>query len=585
MKKFRDLSIELKILIYFFILIMVPFTTLQYIQQQLSTANIEQTLQDNTRQLIAQAEMNVDFYIREMDNLTYIISQDQNVLDFINPDTSPDTNDFHQAKTQIRTLLTTLKVTHPEIAGIMILNYKDQYISNEMFKTSKDPLTSEKWYTKAMEQPSTSLLMSRPIGRNISTYMQYSADEVISIIKPIYHPSTEQYSGMVVIDMTLDTFEKIFNDLTVGTGGFMYIADQDSNVIYTPINPITYRIKSELFPKNNKDPLIINIENHTYQIMYSYSEQTFWKTIGVFNIDDIFKEVKTFRSYMLIIAAMTLILAFIFTLFVNVSITQPLIHLKNKMSEVESGNLDVHITSRSHDELGQLGHGFNQMVQEIKSLLNMVEKEHKDKIEAELKVLQAQIKPHFLYNTLDTIRWMAIEHGASDIEAVVKSLTRLFRIGLSRGKELISLDKELQHVESYLHIQKVRYEDDLSYVIKRDDVMTNLKVLKLILQPMVENAIYHGIKEMDEAGVITIRVELKATCLMFYIEDNGVGIDQSSVDTLNTKLKSNSLPHDVGYGIFNVNRRLKLTFGEEYGVTINSTKDVGTVVEIKHPII
>ncbi len=226
------------------------------------------------------------------------------------------------------------------------------------------------------------------------------------------------------------------------------------------------------------------------------------------------------------------------------------------------------------------------MIAEIRKLINMVYIEQKSKREAELKILQAQIRPHFLYNTLDTIQWMAQSHNADDIVQIVSALTNLFRIGLSKGKEMLKVHEELEHVQSYMIIQKARYEDKLEYEITCEKEIKNCSVLKLILQPLVENAIYHGIKEKRGIGRITISAKKADEKLLFIISDNGAGIKPEKMAEIKDMLQGKtSKGKNPGYGIFNVNEMIRLVFGNEYGLNIISTPGKGTTVEVWHPLI
>lgn len=226
------------------------------------------------------------------------------------------------------------------------------------------------------------------------------------------------------------------------------------------------------------------------------------------------------------------------------------------------------------------------MVREIKNLINLVQIEGKKKRKAEISILHAQIKPHFIYNTLDTIQWMAEEHDAQDIVDIVGSLTNLLRIGLSSGAEIIKISQEIKHVESYLLIQKMRYEDKLNYDINIKEEILDYSVIKLILQPLVENAIYHGIKEKRGCGNIKINGEIKNEKIYFTIEDNGIGIKEEKLIEINEMLKGKAVSSVVvGYGIFNVNEKIKLTYGEEFGLEYSSTYGKGTTVALWHPII
>jgi two-component system sensor histidine kinase YesM len=204
------------------------------------------------------------------------------------------------------------------------------------------------------------------------------------------------------------------------------------------------------------------------------------------------------------VGSFTVLLAILLSVFFASSIALPVEKLRSLMRQAETGDFSIRFSENRQDEIGQLGQSFNRMIEEISNLIDQVYHEQQRKRETELRVLQEQIKPHFLYNTLDTIQWMAQEHGAQDIVDMVSALTQLFRVGLSKGQEMIPLREELRHVESYLFIQKVRYEDKFDYTISINPGIDQLRVLKVILQPLVENAIYHGIKERRGKGHILV---------------------------------------------------------------------------------
>jgi two-component system sensor histidine kinase YesM len=256
------------------------------------------------------------------------------------------------------------------------------------------------------------------------------------------------------------------------------------------------------------------------------------------------------------------------------------------MKKVENGNLSVQFRSDQNDELSQLGQGFNHMLSEIKNLIEQVYREQKSKREAELRILQAQIKPHFLYNTLDNIKWMAQEHKAQDIVDVVAALTKLFRHTISKGEEIIKVKEEIEHITSYLYIQKVRYEEKLNYSIDIDADTLELFMVRLSLQPLVENAIYHGIKQKRGSGNVRLTGKIQDQTLLFTVYDDGIGIEPEKVQELNAMLDDRKLTHGrSGYGIYNVNERIKMTFGDQYGLKYASEPGEWTCVEARYPIV
>lgn len=582
---FKGRSIRFKLLFYFLSLILFAIITLSLIGNYIYSRSIEDAATTHTTQMIQQVNKNIEFYIHEMGSIISSISQDPNIIEFLTVKSSHDNNRV-EVETEVRRVLRTFKDAYPEIAGILIVNENDIYISNEIYRINRDPLTTDIWYRQAIENPQFIKLLSKPIGRNIATSLNYTADDVVSVVRALKDPAKGNTIGVLLIDMKLDTIKKVTEDITLGKNGFVYIMGLNGEIVYTPVNTIAYRVKDSWLKKSPSSSVVKTINGSRYQIIYSDSNYTKWKTIGVFSLNETLKEVTSFRYYSLIVGIFTLILALIAALFFTSSIAKPLGKLRSLMKKAEVGDLEVSFQSKYDDEIGQLGNSFNNMIGEIRKLINVVYVEQKSKREAELKILQAQIKPHFLYNTLDTIQWMAQDHNANDIVEIVSALTNLFRIGLSKGNEMLTIGEELEHVKSYMIIQKARYEDKLDFEINYDEKILKYRVLKLILQPLVENAIYHGIKAKRGRGNILINAVVDDGRILFTVTDNGAGIKTEKLDEINRMLEGTNLDEKYpGYGIFNVNERIRLSFGNSYGLKYKSIFGEATYVEVWHPIL
>ncbi len=388
-----------------------------------------------------------------------------------------------------------------------------------------------------------------------------------------------QVAGVVLIDMKLDKIESIINSAGLSDTGFLYIADKNGEVVYGPTNDIIYRIHRSMLKMDQP----VEISEKTYQIIQKETGISQWRIVGVFPQDVTIRIILEVISYFIFFALIILLIATALLTYLTKAITKPIGELKGLMEEAEQGKLDVRFESEYNDEISMLGRSFNSMIESINRLLKLVYTEQKAKREAELKAFQAQIKPHFLYNTLDTINWMAMEYEADDIVEVIQSLTNLFRISLSKGNEIISLENEVLHVSSYLTIQKVRYEDQFDYEIVWDRMDKNLKVIKLIIQPIVENAIYHGIKGSQRTEFIRIHIEAEQD-LVITVTDTGTGMSEEEVSYFNEVFGGIREKKDTtGIGMINVNERIRMNYGEAYGLSVTSEEGVGTTVTIKHP--
>lgn len=579
---FRSKSIRFKLLFYFLSLIIFLTLTLGIFSNIVYTRFIKNQTNTQIVQTIGQVNKNIEYYIANAEGIIRHLSEAPDVLLFLNKDARFSEKENNGIKNELLTLTS----IHTEIAGIMIVNQSNGYISNEMQPISRDPLINEKWYQDAVMAPDKLHLFSSPIGRNIQTAHKYGTDEVVSITKAVRDPISGEINGVIVIDVSLEIIRQATENIAFGESGFLFVVDSAGKVVYAPLNDTVYRVNTDWLKSNDSGRIIRNIQGIDFEILYFESVYTKWKIVGVFSLPEVLAIVRSTQMYSIIVSLITLILAIIAAYFFTASIDKPLRKLRSLMKKTEEGDLNVAFNSRYQDEIGQLGNSFNNMIVKIRSLIDMVYIEQKNKREAELKTLQAQIKPHFLYNTLDTIQWLAQKHGATDIVEIVGSLSTLFRIGLSKGKEMIDVREEIEHIQSYLVIQKARYEDKISCEIEADESVMQLKVIKLILQPLVENAIYHGIKERRGKGTIWISIHREGTTLVLSVRDNGVGMSPEKVSELTAILKSGQIENSrIGYGIFNVNERIRLTYGNSFGLSILSTPGQGTTVEIRHPIV
>ncbi|AGX41766.1 cache domain-containing sensor histidine kinase [Clostridium saccharobutylicum] len=575
-------SIGYKLIFYFFIVILGLIITITTLGNLLYKESINHSQNENTNQIIKQINNGIDVYIKNTENIINYMSTDPRILNFFQENKDEEVSIDDEAYKSIYRFTK----FNPEIAGIMIVNVKGGYVSDVMNKVSKDSLTNEQWYLKAYNEPKTIHLFTKPIGRNINNIFQYSADEVFSVSKAVIDPISKDIKGVILIDIKLDIIKEVIENAKPGTAGFIYILDDKNDIVYTPINKIVYRIKDEWIDGIDNKVAIKNIDGDNYQLTKSVSDYTGWQTIGVFPESEGLRVIKYIRYYSIIIGIIALIIAEILVIIFTKSIVNPILKLKKLMKKAQEGDLTVSFNSKYNDEIGELGGSFNNMVKEINNLINLVHIEEKKKRIAEMNVLQAQIKPHFMYNTLDTIRWMAEEHNEDDIVEIIEAFTNLLRISLSKGKEIITVKEELKHIEGYLTIQKIRYEDKLNYKIEFDENILDYKLTKLILQPLIENSIYHGIKEKRGVGNIIIIGKVKDEMLYFSVSDNGKGIDKQLLNKINNDLLNRKInDNKIGYGIFNVNERIQIMYGKKYGLTYKSIYGEGTIVEVRHPII
>lgn len=400
-------------------------------------------------------------------------------------------------------------------------------------------------------------------------------------------PYTDQ--GVLLIDIRYNSLERLFDGVNLGNGGYAYLISSDGEIIY---HPKAQLIDSGIVKENNRESA--GLKDGNYEEVFDGEKRivsvktvgyTGWKIVGVTPLDGMsLNNIKT-KLLMVFIIAFVLFILSIINSYISTRITDPIKELEKAVNEIEQGNLEVEVRSAGSYEIQHLGTSIQSMARRIRKLMNDIVAEHESKRRSEFDTLQSQINPHFLYNTLDIIVWMIENEKQSEAVKVVTALARFFRISLSKGKSIIPVKDELEHVRNYLMIQHMRYKNKFTYDIEADEDVLELASLKLMLQPLVENAIYHGMEFMDGDGEILVRAWRREDDLYMSVSDNGLGMTREQVERLFRASDHTSSGRGSGIGVKNVNERIKLYFGTGYGLEILSEPDEGTTVTAHLPAI
>lgn len=586
MRKIKDMllnvSLRTRMVLSNIVVALIPFLMFSIVSGSIFLDHAQKTAEEHSVQLIHQVSNSMDVYVETIEKMVNYIQLELQDTPFFTMETE-DAPGWESETDYIRSVLENVANSHREVAGIFIATKEDLYVSTGMSRISRDPFQNERWYREASENPEEIQLISVVTGRNIVTNRSYSIDDVFSLAKAVQDPETGEVLGVILLDIRHDIIQSSINGVTIGEKGFVFVMDQEDNIVYTPVNGIVYRVN----PKWVKamEPMSVQIQGGSYQIRSELSPYTGWRTVGVFSMDEVMSSVNTIVYILFTCVIISLVLVVIVSFKFSRTLTNPIFKLKRLMKQAESGDLTVRFNFQHNDEIGELGQSFNHMIARIDQLIQMVYVEQENKRTAEMKSLQEQIKPHFLYNTLDTISWMARDYDAEDIVRLVDALTNMFRIGLSHGKDIITVKEEITHVSNYLYIQKIRYKDKLNYVIHVDESLYAIEVPKLILQPLVENAIYHGVKAKRGGGTITITGVPEGENLVFTVQDDGAGMPQEKVEELNRRMSERSvLDEKKSFGLFYIRERIQLCYGKGYGVHVESTLGEGTRVTITLPL-
>ena len=491
----------------------------------------------------------ITLYVEKLQNIINLLSVNADVRNFL-------TLGNNNSKKSIEKMVYSILDNNKGIKNITVIGKNGSIISsdkNNDMKISAN-MMKEKWYVDAINN--SDMPVFNPVRKDEDSSMN-SNSWFLSISRDIKNSKGENL-GVIVFDIKYEMFERYLRSNAFGRQSDSIIIDNHGNVIYyRDVKCFADKKCLEKFSEKNK-----NKDTYLYETQI---ENTNWNLRSLANTNDLVTLKKNFSHIVIIIFLVSLAFSSIITFIVITKILKPLIKLENHMQNFENNLREFHLSEKTGYEIQNLVEHFNIMVEKIKYLR-----------EYEIKALHSQINPHFLYNTLDTIIWMAEFKDNEKVINITKSLANFFRLSLSNGHEKIPLKDEIMHTKEYLFIQKQRYEDKLSYFFNiEDESLLSIEVPKIIIQPIVENSIYHGIKNLSENGIITIDVYRENSAINILIKDNGIGFE---------KAKQFKKSKTGGVGIKNVDKRIKFYYGKNYGVFINKdNKTEGAEVIIKIP--
>lgn len=585
--KLNNFPIRHKIIALLLIISILPSIGLGSLTGYTVERIIDKQETEHTLQLIDQVNKKLESYASNMQNISYLLSMDPEIKEFLTEQNSAFTEDEDYS---IRQFMQGLSTLYPEVASILVVNSQGEYISNDLYTRGNKDLTKESWYKEAVANEGIVKIIGHPKERSLASHVNYKNSEVVTVVRAIIEPETQKVLGVVLIDLKLRVIAEATKNVKLGKSGYLMVIDEEGEQIYAPANPLINEVPKRLLNVEDSGFFSEEIDGDKLQFIYQKQPFTNWTTVGIFSSNESVVEVRTIHLFVICFVFLVVLFGVTASYYLSNSMSQPIVQLMSFMKKVESGNLDIRYKGDREDEIGMLGRSFNLMIIKINELLKLTERQERQKREAELRSLQAHIKPHFLYNTLDTISWMARKQGAVDVAEVVASLSKLFRIGLNKGNDIILFSEEIEHIKSYLKIQKARYRDKLNYTLEIDPKTNDFMIVKLILQPIVENAIYHGIKERKGPGHIHIEAQVSNDTFVITVKDDGKGIESDRLQLIRQKLNNVDTQNkqgavaDFGYGMMNVQSRLKLTYGEAYGISIDSEIANGTTVTIVLPI-
>lgn len=574
----KNLSIQSSIFMYFTVTAIIAIALISLIIFQRFTNSLNATIIEENSGIVGQLGESVDSYLRNAMKVSDSIYY--NVIK--NTDISND---------DIKRGMNLIYVNNDNmIDDIALISGKGELIESMPALRLKDNsnVLEKDFFKKSMAE-SEYINFSMPHIRDLFDRNESSYSWVISLSRAVeVTDEGKATQALLLINLNYMYFEEIFSNVNLGNGGYVYLTNDYGDIIW---HPKQNEIYSGRFKEDNKyaatlkDGITVeNVSGKNLTLNVRTIGYTGWKLVGVTPSAALGVDGIKFRFFVLFVADLFLFLLAMINAFISDKISNPIKRLDGSVREIESGNLDVEIVPSGSYEVEHLGKSIKNMLGRIKVLMSDLVAEHNAKRKSEFDTLQSQINPHFLYNTLDIIVWMIENENSDKAVSIVTALAKFFRISLSKGKNIITVKDEVEHVRNYLMIQNMRFKNRFEYSIDVDEEVLSYSSLKLMLQPLVENAIYHGMEFMDGDGEIDVKVFKEDDSLYFTITDNGLGMSEDMVEAL---LSKDFVPSKKGSGIGvkNVNERIKLYFGNEYGLKVESEPDEGTKITIHLPAI
>ncbi|CAM4125728.1 sensor histidine kinase [Paenibacillus alkaliterrae] len=588
----RDQSLMKKLLVFSALLVVLPMLFVGLISYRQSSQVLEREARDYSLQIIDQVQLYVEDYLRDFEINTLKIINHPDTVNFLRMVTREEV-ESSEIVGSIRNLLKNSAYSRSDILNITIILDDIQVVdsADEADEASVLNLKNEYWYNTIPQSGEPKI---------ISRLIHWKQEElaVISVMKRIVSPQTLKPIGMLIIDVNYKRLQDVAYRVKPGKSGYLSIINEQGLFVYHPNFSLIGQQANAMDVQemqSKSSGSLISVEKVKYLLTFSRSDILKWNFVTFIPYDELMSGTDYIGRTILLTTMVFMIIAYIFGIGFAASLVKPIKRLHEYIRRVEVGDFSGKVSVDSKDEIGLLSHGFNKMVERLSRLLEEIyfsklkttELNLRQK-DTELKMLQAQINPHFLYNSLDTIRGMALQHDMDEISVMAASLARLLRYNVKEESPQVTVRQEVEIGEIYLRIQKYRFEEKLDYLIEIPDWALAQKIAKFTLQPLIENCIVHGLEPRSGTTQIVVSAEKSPGNGTFtlLVTDTGPGIHPIKLGELIQKLDQRDGIELTGkhIGLMNVHRRIRYIHGEEYGLFVESQPGEGTTVGIRLPL-
>lgn len=574
-KRFRDFSIRTKLIIGFLTILLPLVLILSIVFYSYSAEIVLKQSLEQTREIVEQFSISLDNYMGLMRNKMEILADSPTIQEELNThqDKEDIKNDsFYSRNKRIRRIMlqiySSVTMNDVEIYGI---NETNHYLS---------------LWSKKYEIPDKDILFENANlskGRSVLVNNINDAD-TIQMIKMVKDLQTYKPIGYIRFGLKRNYIEKMAKNINFGSDGSVVIFDENLNKISGIAHDSA--LSKLLKEKPSTGNFSYSEGKNEYTAVHIHSDSTGWTTVGVIPLRYINKDLAGIQYLTVIIIVLTIIIGVTVSVIIAQSLILPLENTVNALEKFSRGDFAVRLKENRCDEIGKLNRIFNKAIKEINELMQKVTQSEILNKEMEFKTLQSQMNPHFLYNTLDTINWLAFKEKQTEICNLVAAISSLIRASISNKKSIITIEQELDYVKNYIYIQHIRYKDRFDIIYDIDESLLKQAVPKLIIQPIVENAIIHGIENSKNKNLLYISVKRENECIIIIVKDTGIGMTDEKVSELLKEplnAEGDEQKAHTNLGLYAVHKRIQLMYGDLYGLTVQSQAGEGTTVTLHIP--
>ncbi|WP_459954440.1 cache domain-containing sensor histidine kinase [Paenibacillus pini] len=568
--------------------ITIPLMLISGVIYYVSLQTVKAEYKNSSNLILNNLSFNIDQYLQSIEKGTLYAHMDGQLQNALEKWMSkPEEDQKLNYQNVIQHFIATLEMTIKNVNSVQIYSGNQLFYSANFNRADIDyeNFEQDEWYKKTVQRKGAIVIF----GTHTPFHKMNSTEKVISIARVINKTGGKQPLGVMLVDIRLDSLSEILN-LSENTKRNFVITDQTGAIIYASNNldiskPL--QMDRQVFSKvlnEQSGSFNTTFAAHSSYLNFVTSPYSGWKVIQYMDEKEMTKDSALLSTIILALAVGSIGMAVLFMIIMRSRVTEPIIFLKRQVEKVGMGNFDVDLGSTRRDEFGVLYQGLRKMVEELQNYIERSSRAIVQQKVARLGALKSQINPHFLANTLESVQMKAILSGDREIAEMVGTLGQLFRIHTQMSKDIIPLHQELEHIRLYVKVQQMRFGDKIQYVENLAPDTESLQVVHFSLQPLIENAIIHGLERQVGAGLLEVSSTLSENLLLITIRDNGTGVSHEQLLNLQQRISNHSdVDMDSHIGLINVNERIRLYFGEQYGIYIHSELGEGTTITIRLP--